>query len=407
MSETDNMIKRAIYSILLILITSLKVMGTPYCDVRKFSIIDGLAANTISDIAQTPDRLMWFSTWNGISYYDGNSFHTFRDDADDIDLLSTNRFIGIYATARNNVWCITASRRLYAYETILCTFVPVGDNINKLYNIDLRVDKIYPIKHDNTWVTTKSGDYLIRINGLQREGNIPELIKVGQDGLRSGNVWHIWADKKKRDWILTDKGTTIYHSQFSTPIPFKWIREVGDNVFLATEDGRLAVFDENNKLNMIPLPAGVTRINQLKNTGYQLLIATNLGMIIYNPRTFKTEIINVQSPSQPLTEVKNIYTDDFGMVWVFTDGMGVTLVNPKTSTKQWLFADQQDPMDRTTSDSFFITQDENKTLWIVPNGGTFSYFDRKAGKLVPYLLRSNSSGNYRVPKIGKHFLSDQ
>jgi ligand-binding sensor domain-containing protein len=217
--------------------------------------------------------------------------------------------------------CITSSKRLYAYETILCTFVPVGDNINKLYNIDLRVDKIYPIKQGNTWVTTKSGDYLIRINGLQREGNIPELIKVGQDGLRSGNVWHIWADKKKRDWILTDKGTTIYHSQFSTPIPFKWIREVGDNIFLATEDGRLAVFDENNKLNMIPLPAGVTRINQLKNTGYQLLIATNLGMIIYNPRTFKTEIINVQSPIQPLAEVKNIYTDDFGMVWVFTDGM--------------------------------------------------------------------------------------
>ena len=407
MTRTDNIIKRAIFCSLLILITSLKVMGLPYCDVRKFSIIDGLAANTISDIAQTPDRLMWFSTWNGISYYDGNSFHTFRDEADDIDLLSTNRFMDIYATSRNNVWCITAGRHLYAYETILCTFVPVGDNINKLYNIDLRVDKIYNIKQGNTWVTTKSGDYLIRIKGLQREGNIPELIKVGQDGLRSGNVWHIWADQKKREWILTDKGTTIYHSQFSTPIPFKWIREVGDNIFLATQDGRLAVFDENNKLNMIPLPAGVTRINQLKNTGYQLLIATNLGMIIYNPRTFKTEIINVQSPSQPLAEVKNIYTDDFDMVWVFTDGMGVTLVNPKTSAKQWLFADQQDPMDRTTSDSFFITQDENKTLWIVPNGGTFSYFDRKAGKLVPYLLRSNSSGNYRVPKIGKHFLSDQ
>ena len=92
------MIKRAIYSLLLILITSLQVMGLPYCDVRKFSIIDGLAANRISGIAQTPDRLMWFSTWNGISYYDGNSFHTFRDEADDIDLLSTNRFMGIYAS---------------------------------------------------------------------------------------------------------------------------------------------------------------------------------------------------------------------------------------------------------------------------------------------------------------------
>jgi hypothetical protein len=140
------MIKRAIYSILLILITSLKVMGTPYCDVRKFSIIDGLAANTFSGIAQTPDRLMWFSTWNGISYYDGNSFHTFRDEADDIDLLSTNRFMDIYATSKNNVWCITADRQPYIYETRLCTFIPVGDNIKKLYNIDLRVDKIYSIE---------------------------------------------------------------------------------------------------------------------------------------------------------------------------------------------------------------------------------------------------------------------
>lgn len=89
---------------------------------------------------------MWFSTWNGISYYDGNSFHTFRDEADDIDLLSTNRFMDIYATSKNNVWCITADRQPYIYETRLCTFIPVGDNIKKLYNIDLRVDKIYSIE---------------------------------------------------------------------------------------------------------------------------------------------------------------------------------------------------------------------------------------------------------------------
>lgn len=55
---------------------------------------------------------------------------------------------------------------------------------------------------------------------------------------------------------------------------------------------------------MIPMPEGVTRINELKNTGYQLLLATNLGVVIYNPRTFKFDIINVQSPSQPLAEVR-------------------------------------------------------------------------------------------------------
>lgn len=399
--------KRYIIPLLLALMVNMMTMAVPYCDVRKFSITDGLAANTISDIKQSPDNLMWFATWNGLSYYDGYSFHTFRDDADDVDQLSTNRIISIYPTQINNIWCVTSDSKLYLYNTHECRFENKEKEINEKFGIDLRVDKIYPLKSGNNWITAKSGNYIIRNYKLPDQSFDKEIIKVGQHGLRSGNVWHIWADKKGREWILTDKGTTIYNHHFSTPLPFKWIREVGDAIFLATPNGKLAVYDEKEHLVMIPMPAGVTRINQLKNTGYQLLIATNIGLVIYNPRTFKTEVINVQSPSQPMAEVKNIYTDAYGMVWVFTDGMGITMVNPRTGQKAWLYADQPDPADRTTSEKFFITQDENKTLWVVPNGGTFSYFDRKAGKLVPYLLRSNSSGNFRVPNIRKFCLSDQ
>ena len=399
--------KRYIIPLLLAFMAHFTVMAVPYCDIRKFSITDGLAANTISDIKQSPDKLMWFATWNGLSYYDGYSFHTFRDEADDVDVLSTNRIISIYPTLRNNIWCVTADSKLYLYDTHLCKFVNRGKEINEQFGIDLRVDKIFPLKTGNTWITAKSANYLIRNYMLPDQSFESEIIKVGQHGLRSGNVWYVWADKKRREWILTDKGTTIYNHHFSTQLPFKWIREVGENIFLATPNGKLAVYDEKEHLVMIPMPAGVTRINQLKNTGYQLLIATNIGLVVYNPRTFKTEVINVQSPSQPMAEVKNIYTDAYGMVWVFTDGMGVTMVNPRTGQKAWLYADQPDPAERTTSEKFFITQDENKTLWVVPNGGTFSYFDRKAGKLVPYLLHSNSSGNFRVPNIKKYCLSDQ
>lgn len=396
-----------IVTIIAIMANTLSMTARPYCDVRKFSIVDGLAANTISDMKQAPDRLMWFGTLNGLSYYDGYSFYTFRDEPGGEDVLSSNRIIAIYPTARNNVWCVTSDRKFYLYSTHYCRFRNTEKSINEQFGINLKVDQLYPIKNGSTWITTQDGNYIIRAILSQQEEVCRELIKVGEHGLRSGRVWHIWSDRKGREWILTEKGTTIYNHHFSTPLPFKWIREVGGNIFLATPDGKLAAFDEREKLIMIPMPEGVTRINQLKNTGYQLLIATNLGLVIYNPRNFKTQLINVQSPSQPMAEVKNIYTDDFGMVWVFTDGMGVTLVNPKTGGKAWLFADQPDPADRTESDKFFITQDENHTLWIVPNGGTFSYFDRKAGKLVPYLLRSNSSGNFRVPTIKKYCLSDQ
>ena len=396
-----------IVTIIAIMANTLSMTARPYCDVRKFSIVDGLAANTISDMKQAPDGLMWFGTWNGLSYYDGYSFYTFRDEPGGEDVLSSNRITAIYPTVRNDVWCVTSDRKIYMYSTNSCKFLNSEKSINEQFGINLKVDQLYPIKKGSTWITTQDGNYIIR-SIISQEGDISrELIKVGEQGLRSGRVWYVWGDKKGREWILTEKGTTIYNHHFSTPLPFKWVREVGENIFLATTDGKLAVFDERDKLVKIPMPEGVTRINQLKNTGYQLLIATNLGLVIYNPRNFRTRLINVQSPSQPMAEVKKIYIDDFGMVWVFTDGMGVTLVNPKTGGKAWLFADQPDPADRTESDNFFITQDENHTLWIVPNGGTFSYFDRKAGKLVPYLLRSNSSGNFRVPIIKKFCLSEQ
>ena len=99
--------KRKLYITLLGLLSTIMMAAVPYCDVRKFSITDGLAANTISDLKQGKDNLMWFSTWNGLSFYDGYKFHTFRDNPDDIDVLSTNRILKIEPSYNNNVWCIT------------------------------------------------------------------------------------------------------------------------------------------------------------------------------------------------------------------------------------------------------------------------------------------------------------
>lgn len=400
------MIKKYLYITLLGLFSTITAIATPYCDIRKFSIADGLAANTISNIKQGNDKLMWFATWNGLSYYDGYSFHTFRDEpADGVNILTTNRILNIQPTTANNVWCITHDRKLYLYDTHLCQFLKSSNQIKERFNVDFRADRIYDIHGGNTWITSANSDYLLRTNDTDVLDM--ELIRVGQKGLKSGNIYHIYGDKKHREWILTDKGTTIYGTKFSTPVPYKWIRELGEDVFLATENGQVVVVDEKNRTTTVPLPEGITRINELKNTGYQLLLATNLGIVIYNPRTFKSEIINIQSPSQPLAEVQKLYVDDYEMVWAFTKGMGVTLVNPKTSEKRWLFADQPDPVDRTSSSKFFITQDEHHTLWVIPNQGTFSYYDRKTGQLVPYLLRSNSSGNFRIPVIENFCLTDQ
>ena len=129
-----------IVTIIAIMANTLSMTARPYCDVRKFSIVDGLAANTISDMKQAPDGLMWFSTWNGLSYYDGYSFYTFRDVPGGEDVLSTNRIIAIYPTARNNVWCVSSDRKIYLYNTHSCKFLNSEKSINEQFGINLKVD---------------------------------------------------------------------------------------------------------------------------------------------------------------------------------------------------------------------------------------------------------------------------
>ena len=402
------MLKKYIYILIFGLLSAINVYADPYCDIRKFSILDGLAANTISDLKQGSDNLMWFATLNGLSYYDGYTFHTFRDDLDKADILSTNRIQLIRPCTNYDLWCVTFDRHLYIYDTRACSFINLEDQFNKMFNIKLHVDDIYSLSGNATWITSLDHKYVIRITGKEFNENNPEIIRVGKGGIPSGKIWFITKDPKNREWVLTDKGTYIYNSHFSTNIPFKWIRHVGNIVYLATVDGKLAVFDDaRNHLSMIPLPAGVTRINELKNTGFQLLIATNIGVVVYNPRTFKSEVVNVQNPNQPVAEVKKIYVDGKSQIWAFTEGQGVTIINPNTLDKKWLYANFEDPLMRTTSDKNFIMEDEHGTLWTIPNGGTFSYYDRKKQELVPYHLSSNSSANAAIPKISNYYISDQ
>ena len=139
-----------IVTIIAIMATTLSMTARPYCDVTKFSIVAGLAANTITDMKQAADRLMWFGTWNGLSYYDGYSFYTFRDVPGGEDVLSSNRIIAIYPTARNNVWCVTSDRKIYLYSTHYCRFRNTEKNINEQFGINLKVDQLYPIKNGST-----------------------------------------------------------------------------------------------------------------------------------------------------------------------------------------------------------------------------------------------------------------
>ena len=131
--------------ILLIFLLACSIIdkAQPFCDVRKYSLTDGLAANTIADFKQSNDKLMWFGTWNGLSYYDGYTFKTFRDGPDDIDWLTTNRIRSIHPNSHNDIWFITYDHRPYIFTTHDIRFINVAASLRERLKTTLLVDQVY------------------------------------------------------------------------------------------------------------------------------------------------------------------------------------------------------------------------------------------------------------------------
>ena len=137
-----------------------------------------------------------------------------------------------------------------------------------------------------------------------------ELIKVGEKGLRTEIYGTSIRDIHGREWVLTDKGAYISF-EIQSKLPFKWLQmgwEKMSSWQLKTVNWLNMTC--RNRLTMIPMPEGANPYQPTEKYRLPAPAGNQSGCSIYNPRTFKFEIINVQSPTA-LAEVKKIYTDDF------------------------------------------------------------------------------------------------
>jgi ligand-binding sensor domain-containing protein len=85
--------------------------------VRHFTVVNGLASNTVSDVMQDSDGYVWMATINGLQRFDGNSFLTFRNKRSDPKTIPTNHIITIYEDRKKNLWLIGDNNKVGIFNT--------------------------------------------------------------------------------------------------------------------------------------------------------------------------------------------------------------------------------------------------------------------------------------------------
>ena len=399
----------------------------PYVSVHTFSIRDGLAANLTSGMSQTSDGLMWFPTWNGLCCYDGYRFFTFRgSDVAEEGGLSSNRIIMIEPNSKGDIWCLTYDHQLYLFNTSLCRFTKI-DITAVTGKPSMQARKIHSLKNGHTWITCQNdGGGLIMID--DEHATDTKSMKwyplTGSKQLKGTIIKKVMVDDDGHETIVTDKGMMFVHTGRWFNIVGDYMEQMGHNLYFATPSGQLAMFNKQTKhLSIHPMPADVRAVNCMIKEGKKLYLGTNTGVIMVDlSSTTIPAASQLDLTSAPVT---NIFADHSGRLWVFTDADGVTMTKPSGTSVHFVGESASKYVGESASkyvgESAILSQthltkgdntpffhvDNTHTVWVIPRGGTFSYYDERTGRLVPYPLQATGYTYPNIPVINKYFIDSQ
>ncbi len=363
----------------------------------SLSMEDGLSNDVVYTIAQDKRGLMWFGTNDKLNMYNGYDFTVYAHDPEDPASISSNSASNIYIDSSDNVWIGTWGGGLIKFDYSKQRFTTYKYDTNDPTSIsDNRVQTVFEGNSGILWVGTYEG-------GLNKfDKNSGTFTRYQHDpsnpnSISHNRIWGICDDKKGNLIIATSDGLSyfdvenevferFYHQPDNeTSIASSSVRTVqrGKNgrIWIGTARG-ISLFDaeDGSFRNYIPdnekfhLPPDVdTNITStiLEDDSGRLWVGTAHGLFKFNIE--EKEFVHhyqanpVDSTSLGHNNVRDIYQDRSGVIWIGTRGGGINKFNPNT-----VFSYMYDTGSgsREVKD---ITNDTTGSIWISKKKSVYRY----------------------------------
>lgn len=391
---------RVIFAILMGFVACMGVMAQPYCRVHTFDIHDGLPSNSIAGLAQSSDNLMWVSTWNGLCYYDGYQFFTYRDGGDN-GTLSSNRLRTVDPDDNGHVWLFSYDRVLHVLDTHTGRYTNLSEIIARKTGSEFLGRNSYSAAN-RKWITGDGTSIAVRASVYDPlNPDSLEVYDASEHCAGSRLVHKVVYDSDGNEWIFSDRGIHLYGTDVSQEGRFVDVRNIGGMAYMVTSDGHLYAYSpQGRSLRPMPSPEWLTRVNRmLAYDDRNLLFGTGSGIAVFNVGTRTWRRIASGNVSQ-------IFLDSQGRIWAFSDVRGVMLTDIHGAEEE-VFTSSPEGDACTGSTRPVWVEDKYGVVWTVPTGGVFGYFDENARRIVPYPLDSPKFGRKSIPDIEKFYVDSQ
>ncbi len=390
------MSKRILFLIVLVILTLYNIKAEENVIFKHYSVENGLSENTVMAIMQDSKGFMWFGTWDGLNKFDGYDFTIYKSRPGDPSNISNNRIDYIHEDKFGYIWFQTYDGKFHRFDP----------KTEKFYSLPLSTNRFtYNVERENRFIETSNGEIWIATNDIgvirvitdpkTSEVKIIEYSTFSQNQILNNTINFLFEDSKNNIWVGTGNGmhninpktnqiktfqpngkenSNVFYSVFETK-EYLWM---GDNI------GNVWMFsntDDNFKKISLNKITSVTDIDAIDK--YNLIITTNkAGFFIYNTNNQTLNAFN--NSNSPLIKSNNfisIKVDSHKIAWLETEQTGVFRYRLSDNSLKF-FRLRADEVSRVSVlPNFLVIEDVNHSLWVNPQGGGFSRYNRTTDEL--------------------------
>jgi len=291
----------------------------------------GISNSCINGIYQDSDNLIWFATWDGLNYYDGNNIHVFNYEKSDLNSnsISSNVIYQVTEDKKRNIWIGTV-------EGVSKFNKNTGDFSNYLYSHKKAISNGYTVAINNNgevYVARKSTSQLLRYDEKS-----DALVNIHVQLPPGSMLVKILFDEKGNLYLLMDNGDLEAFKPTATgftKLPGYSRAANADNVFLcnhqifySTKSDELYRIDQyNGKQKVLTVPHEIREICFFK--GHYLFAWSSKGIGEYDAAFKPADVLSTEIPVLQNVRVTSLMSHDENLLWIGTDGNGVIKVTKK------------------------------------------------------------------------------
>ena len=369
---------------------------------NELTVEQGLSQNSVVSIAQDQTGFMWFATQDGLNKYDGKQFTHYPYQFEDVTRSTYSKLGKVYVDAQDAVWIIANSGLLHKQK-------PNSETFERVENLSQVSTMLQASNNDYYFGTYGSG--LFSISEISKD--TVQILKPSDKHLTAYDIFQyndkiLAATSNGVIAVSPDKSYRFLHIQDSTNFSAFTQSTESNRLFLGSYGKGLFVA-EGSDLNFKPfkgfktatLPNNLIIQDVLVDSSDKLWVATygdGAYLIDFQKETIQHFIANKTNPyALHYNDVLSLYEDFTGIVWLGTDGSGLSYYD-EDLVKFNVLTNKQAPNNVSIDFVRAIVEKDGK-VWLGTSNKGLTSIDFKTNNFEMFTTNNSNLASDRVMSL--------